>query len=427
MSTPEPDQPTHRLAGRQLLLVGAVVAVLSSVATGVAGGILALPVSAASATVAPRAPTTPVSIKATPALGGIKVSWTKVSGAGVTYSVSSTPQGKSCSVVNENSCFISVTDSTPWQFSVTASATAGSSAPSPLTANYPHRVVLLVAGQSNAIGAGSYAVDPVTKINYYGDSYANGADSNDLLQMAPWFKYSNSLLTEQPVPLNTPQQRNGKGALATFGPEIGLARQLWKNRKLPVTIIKCAYGGTTLAVDWNPNLPPGQDPATWLQLYPKTLSTVKNVMTADAKAGQLDTLGGIYWYQGETDVTTEAYAVSYQANLTNLIARFRADLPISASAPFGIVKESKAQRLDRALAMGWCTPEGCAAALRKDARVRAADDWAAANLNQVYTVDSLDAGRLETNNPDDSLIHLTNLGELLVGQRLAQATENFIS
>jgi hypothetical protein len=41
------------------------------------------------------------------------------------------------------------------------------------------RLLLIVAGQSNATGLQSYAIDPVTKVNYFASTYTNGADFLD--------------------------------------------------------------------------------------------------------------------------------------------------------------------------------------------------------------------------------------------------------
>ena len=229
--------------------------------------------------------------------------------------------------------------------------------------------------------------------------------------MPHWFSYTSSLLTKKPVPLDTHQQLSAKGSVATFGPEIGLARQLWADKQLPVTIVKCAWGGTDLAQAWNPSSK---------NLFVGMVSEVTGTMTNDAKTGQLDTIGGFYWYQGEADAGTPAWAAAYQDNLTNFISAVRGTLPMSATAPFGIIKESSAGWITVSRGMGLCGVDNCAAYILGDNEVRAADDWAAANIPNVFTVDSFDAPRHGVQ------IHLSNIGELTVGQRIAVATENFI-
>ena len=75
----------------------------------------------------------------------------------------------------------------PYTFTVVATESGlARSAPSPATAPLAPRLVLVVAGQSNADGFGSYRVDPVTKTNYLAAPYLNGADAHDLLTWLPW-------------------------------------------------------------------------------------------------------------------------------------------------------------------------------------------------------------------------------------------------
>ena len=67
-------------------------------------------------------------------------------------------------VVGMTECTISDTSSTPWRYEVTASIGTTASAPSTLTQPVPHRILVILAGQSNTIGAESFATDPVTGI-----------------------------------------------------------------------------------------------------------------------------------------------------------------------------------------------------------------------------------------------------------------------
>ncbi|MGO9873893.1 MAG: sialate O-acetylesterase [Acidimicrobiia bacterium] len=356
--------------------------------------------------------TAPAGVHAAPSVGAVIVSWTQLSPTGVTYVVSSSPPGKSCHIVDAASCTISVTDSTPWRFSVTASDNSGSSPPSSFTQVLPHRVVLIVAGQSNAVGAGSYAYDPTTFTYYFAPPYTNGADS---LSNITWIASSHGGLLAAPenglVPLDTAQMLDTTTPVQVFGPEIGLARQIWTDTHQPVTIVKAAIGSTSLDVDWNPARPNGD--------YAQMVDLVIATMSADAARGQLDTIGAFYWYQGEDDAANPSWYPKYQSNLANFISHLRTDLPMNATTPIALAKESLAANLSFRQDTGDCPFDNCAVVQAGDTAVRAADDWATANLAHVVDVDTLGLPRTAP-----VVIHLSNIGELTLGAELAAATEH---
>jgi len=149
------------------------------------------------------------------------------------------------------------------------------------------------------------------------------------------------------------------------------------------------------------------------------IARVISTMTADAKAGQLDTIGAVAWYQGESDATNPTMAADYRANLISFITALRLDLPMSPGTPIILVKESLASTIALAKAEGKCgTTVNCTAWAKGDAQVREADDWAAANLANVLTVDTLGLPRVP-----DYEIHLTDTSELTVGGEIAKAIE----
>ena len=194
-------------------------------------------------------------VHVSPAVGAVDISWNLEDQTDVTYRVFSEPAGLTCTVVDTSSCSIVDTSSIPYSFYVVASTVGMHKSSNSLpSAPLKPRVVLLVAGQSNANGANSYVTDPYTGIDYFGEPYTNGADDNDLITWQPWEVLQGNGAV--PVNLDSPQQVPdgfADGADETvFGPEIGLARQLWSDIDLPVTIIKAAYPGSDLAVDWSP-------------------------------------------------------------------------------------------------------------------------------------------------------------------------------
>ncbi len=354
--------------------------------------------------------TTPRHVIAHPGVGTVTVSWSALRLTGVTYSVASTPAGLSCTVVDKMSCTIPVTTSAPWQFSVTASNSSGSSLPSAPTKPFKHRTLLIVVGQSNALGAESYAKDPVTGINYLARHYGTRADVVDkIFWPAGW-------LSPMPGPsavnLDTPQicVLCNSPSVQTFGPEIGLARQVWADTGTPVTIVKETWAVTSLAVDWNPSTPG--------DIYSQMVASVKSEMAIDAASGQLDVIGAFYWYQGENDAMDPAQYPAYESNLTAFIGHVRADLPINPAAPIALAKESIGALIALEQFAGSCGTPNCSGLVAGDTGVRAADDQVAATVHGVVEVDTLGLPRTGL------LIHLSNVGELELGKELAVATDH---
>ena len=377
----------------------------------VAGVLLATPLTSqtASALSLSRLPV-PAGIHAAPGVGSVTVSWVPLAQSAVTYTVSSMPVGKSCQVIDAASCSFSVTTSTKFRYRVTAAAAGWLPSSTPLTGALPHRLILILAGQSNVEGAESYAIDPSTLVNYFASPYLTTADSLDKLLWLPWNELPAK--TAGPVSLDAAQYAmtatGGKGP-HIFGPEIGLARQSYADTLRPLTIIKASLGAGTLASYWLPGSP--------TNAYAGLVSTVLHQMAADAALGKLDTIGGVYWYQGESDSLNASDAASYATNLSSMIGGLRSDLPMDPTAPVALAKSSLAPWISFARAFGSCPPDNCDAYALGDEQVRAADDWVATTLPHVVTVDTADLPRAPL------AIHLTNIAELTLGERLAQATD----
>jgi hypothetical protein len=111
-------------------------------------------------------------------------------------------------------------------------------------------------------------------------------------------------------------------------------------------------------------------------------------------------------------------ADAYQTNLSTLTSTLRDDLPMDPSTPIVLAKESLAAWLGFAAYSGLCPKVDCTAIDQGDGEVRAADDWVAAKLPHVVAVDTIDLPRTGV------LIHLSNVGDLAIGARIAQATDS---
>jgi hypothetical protein len=171
----------------------------------------------------------------------------------------------------------------------------------------------------------------------------------------------------RPVPLDTPQIPNPDiglcgGTGARFGPEIGLARQVYADTGQAATIVKAAMPGTSIT-EWAPKADE--------QLLPVMVKEVKSAIASDRRHGFVDTIGGFYWYDGETDRAYVPWADLCRGNLSRLIQNVRKDFPMG-KAPVGIVMATED---------GSYIPPGMQI-------VRTADVWAATHLANVVTVDS---------------------------------------
>ena len=104
------------------------------------------------------------------------------------------------------------------------------------------------------------------------------------------------------------------------GPELSFAREVTRNTKAPIAIIKVAAGGTHLGGDWSPDEPTG------FKMYPLALKQVRDALADLKKQGVRYRLEGFMWHQGENDMFNEGYMANYGKNLKNFLASWRRDL-----------------------------------------------------------------------------------------------------
>jgi hypothetical protein len=111
-----------------------------------------------------------------------------------------------------------------------------------------------------------------------------------------------------------------------FGPEVGFGARLHElSPANDIYLVKYAIGGTSLAVDWNPN----GTGACYNALKVAVASAMTNLRTQ----GRSPVIAGMTWMQGEQDTGNDAMAAAYAHNLTDFIAKVRSDLA-SPDMPF---------------------------------------------------------------------------------------------
>ena len=159
--------------------------------------------------------------------------------------------------------------------------------------------VHIIAGQSNAVGGGTSekdlkksSVDPKIKFYYQHQSNSDG----------------------KIVSLRAQKITSNK---AGFGPEIGLARDLYSNGYKKILIIKVAFGATDLHNQWK--APNGA-------LYTKYIrGTVPRALRELKNQGHEYSIDGFYWVQGEADMFW-GNGRYYKTDLINFISQIRKDL-----------------------------------------------------------------------------------------------------
>jgi hypothetical protein len=106
-----------------------------------------------------------------------------------------------------------------------------------------------------------------------------------------------------------------------FGPEVSFGARLHAlSPGDDIYLVKSAIGGTSLAVDWNPD---GSGPR-----YNALKAAVSAAMSQLRSEGRSPVIAGMAWMQGEQDTATAEMASAYAANLTTFITRVRTDLDV---------------------------------------------------------------------------------------------------
>jgi len=260
--------------------------------------------------------------------------------------------------------------------------------------------VLVVAGQSNALGYESYVVDPQTGVDIFTSGPRSQADRRVLFM---WHESGVRMPSTSPVPLDTIQRRIG-AERGIFGPEIGLARSLYAAGHHQLLIVKVAVGGSSLAKGW---LPAHAD-------YRLLINEVHAGVSWAWRHGWRPTVSALYWFQGETDATKAADSSAYAANLTSFLAAIRIDLGLGKARPIVVTQTDVSDYIAYELAHRLCTSPNCESERAWNGAVMAAQ--AAAAGTSTYVVPTSALPRVH------NYVHLSNQAELTLGQTFAQET-----
>ena len=219
--------------------------------------------------------------------------------------------------------------------------------------------VFILAGQSNMEGQGFIAADPkrnggkgslefLLKDPATAKRFAHLADETGQWRMRDdvWISY-----LERSGPLTV-----GYGARKEqIGPELGFGWVMGDSIAEPILLIKCAWGGKSLAVDFRPpssgkvpyslgekqDAAVAQDPTIIGKYYRETLALTKASL---ARAQELVpgstgryVIAGFGWHQGWNDRINDRFNAEYEENMANFIRDIRKDLGVPA-LPFVIAE-----------------------------------------------------------------------------------------
>jgi hypothetical protein len=141
-----------------------------------------------------------------------------------------------------------------------------------------------------------------------------------------------------------------------IGPELGFGNVVGDALDEPVLLIKCAWGGKSLAVDFRPpsagvvpyslgekmDAEVAQNPAIVGKYYRETLALTKAALAnlkdlVPGSEGRGYVLAGFGWHQGWNDRINDKHNAEYESNMTHFIRDMRKDLGVE-KLPFIIAE-----------------------------------------------------------------------------------------
>lgn len=190
--------------------------------------------------------------------------------------------------------------------------------------------VFVLAGQSNMEGYGAIddaqqdpgSLTQVVQSDTTGAWAALGTPGN-------WSTLSNAFLyfarNGETIRANVTV---GQGAAADLiGPELMFAQRLDEYYEDPVLIIKTAWGGRSLAVDFRPPSAGGATGESYTAMIEKVREVTDNLGAEFPGIGTTDfELSGFVWFQGWNDGASDDFLNAYESNLHHLVNDVRNDL-----------------------------------------------------------------------------------------------------
>lgn len=219
--------------------------------------------------------------------------------------------------------------------------------------------VFIMAGQSNMEGHGIISADPKRNdgqgsLEYLVQSpefvqnfgHLKTVDGKWAIRKDVWITY-----LDRSGPLTV-----GYGAKPDrIGPELGFGWVLGESQEEPILLIKCAWGGKSLAVDFRPpssgkipyslgekqDAEIAADPLIVGKYYREILAITKSTLAkiddlVPESSGSYEIVG-FGWHQGWNDRISDKFNTEYESNMVNFIRDIRRDLGTPA-LPFVIAE-----------------------------------------------------------------------------------------
>ena len=217
-------------------------------------------------------------------------------------------------------------------------------------ADSPPVKVFILAGQSNMVGFGRVTADPKRNggqgsLEYLVKTPSTAARFGHLVdQDGRWRKRDDVwiIFNDRKGPLTV-----GYGASQDMiGPELGFGWVLGDALEEPILLIKCAWGGKSLAVDFRPpsaGKPPyslgksgdeaiARDPTIIGKYYREILAATKEALAhiKDLVPGSDGryVIAGFGWHQGWNDRINTDFTAEYESNMAHFIQDMRRDLGV---------------------------------------------------------------------------------------------------
>lgn len=185
--------------------------------------------------------------------------------------------------------------------------------------------LLIVAGQSNAVGADTNPNEMLTSeadqhIMFWWKCGDPPPDRHDSTSGGKWTHLQAQPLGNPKKPRQGRQYGNFAHPDGGFGPEINLARTLYARENKPLAVIKVAFSGTGLRRDWD-HTDPGEAGACYRSLISETRAAIEA-----AKQNGIELRPRAFgWVQGESDANAKD-SVIYARNLDAMLTAIRKEL-----------------------------------------------------------------------------------------------------
>lgn len=217
---------------------------------------------------------------------------------------------------------------------------AGGGGP-PREARAPLKVFIL-AGQSNMVGHGIVGANPERNggkgsLEFLVEDDATAERFAHLIDReGDWIERDDVWITfrDRSGPLTV-----GYGANEDkIGPELGLGHVLGEHLDEPVLLLKVAWGGKSVAVDFRPPSAGGEVGEFYTMLFAEIRLVLDELddRLPDAKYSGVE-LCGIAWHQGWNDRIDQEFNDEYESNLSHFIEDAREELE-SPDLPFVIAE-----------------------------------------------------------------------------------------